>query len=260
MRLSKNTSWGTLNQSDKIKWWADEVSKLSIPHGREVECLSVYYARVEALHEPEIAAADALCVEEAISLTIGEPFSDTPTYVQEDVRVYSVRLNDANWLSTKSRAAGMRDLAIAQLGSAGVVDGDEFAARITELTIRELIPALFRSLRSATPSMLAAADRCEAEGTAAAAYAARGAAYRGAIYTAGYASNEAHAAHKAYRACGDADSVGVYAAYAAEAADYANTAATIDTWGTTDRFLLLAASLAVRALHELGSPGAALLP
>ncbi len=194
-------------------------------------------------------AGGRMCIEEAICLAMGEPFSDRPTCVDSAVREYSMRLNDSKWSSAEARAAGMRDLAIAQLGSNGVVSAPAFMVRLAELTIRELLPALFRSLPNATPAMLAAADRGEAEGTATAAIAA---AIAAAQYAAAYAANSAQytaAANSAYAA----------AATDAAAAAAASVARSYVAYGG-DRFLLLSASLAVRVLRELKSPGAELLP
>jgi hypothetical protein len=71
----------------------------------------------------------------------------------------------------------MRDFGIAQLGSKGVVDNLEFVKRFVELTIREIIPEVFRELLPKENGCLAAASRCEAEGTNGAARAAADAVY-----------------------------------------------------------------------------------
>jgi len=64
-----------------------------------------------------------MCVEQAISLSFGEPLSYQPTCVQNDIRMTSITINDMNvWPSDQIRSKTMRRLAIAQLGSEGVVD------------------------------------------------------------------------------------------------------------------------------------------
>lgn len=110
-----------------------------------------------------------VCVEAALCEALGLPHGDDPGCVATAVREYKIRLNDAGWSSPAARASGMRNLAIAQIGSLGTVDDVEFASRLAEKTIRVLIPALFRDLLSDFQSCMEAAARCESEGTAKAA-------------------------------------------------------------------------------------------
>ena len=110
-----------------------------------------------------------MCVEAAITQAMGLPFSDQPSCVEPAIREYKIILNDANWSSPEARAKGMRDLGIAQIGSVGVVDSQQFAKLISERTIRILIPALFRKVFPENQACLDAADRCEKEGTESAA-------------------------------------------------------------------------------------------
>ena len=71
-----------------------------------------------------------MCVEQAVALTFGEPLNDTPTCVDGDVQRFSIMINDlGGWPSNAIRAKTMRRFAIAQLGSAGVIDGKVFAQR-----------------------------------------------------------------------------------------------------------------------------------
>ena len=86
-----------------------------------------------------------MCIEAAASVLAGEPFGDEPTCVHAAVREYSIRLNDAPWSSPDARASGLRALLLAQLGSQDI-DGIEFAQRLAEQTIRELIPRLLRDV------------------------------------------------------------------------------------------------------------------
>ena len=61
--------------------------------------------------------AGKMCVEAAISYALGLPHGDRPDCVDEAVIEFSIRLNDCRWSSPKKRAAGLRRLALAQLGS-----------------------------------------------------------------------------------------------------------------------------------------------
>ena len=67
-----------------------------------------------------------VCIEAAICQVLDLPHSDDPGCVAASVRSFKIRLNDSNWSSSKARAAGLRDLGLAQLGSLGVVDDFEF--------------------------------------------------------------------------------------------------------------------------------------
>ena len=236
-----------------------------------------------------------MCVEAAICYALGLPHGDEPECVEPAVKSYKIRLNDAHWSSPQARAAGLRDLGIAQIGSEGVVDGAEFSRRMSTKTIQILIPALFREVLKHDEKCLTAADKCETDATATAAAAAGAAAsysayfsysYSAASYSAaGDASYSAYsaatAATTAYSYSADADSAAysadVYsysaacaaaaadcaAAAAAAAADYAYlTALAADCAAdacadsySADKYLLLSAKLALETLRELNSPG-----
>src|SRR5688572_17879608 len=58
-----------------------------------------------------------MCVEAAVCYAMGLPHSDQPTCVHPVVRNFKIWLNDKNWKSKKSRARGLREIAVAQLGS-----------------------------------------------------------------------------------------------------------------------------------------------
>jgi hypothetical protein len=62
-----------------------------------------------------------MCVEAAVCYAMGESHSDSPSCVAADVIQAKINLNDAGWSSDKARANGLRRVAIAQLGSKGVV-------------------------------------------------------------------------------------------------------------------------------------------
>ena len=113
-----------------------------------------------------------VCIEAAICQTLGLPHGDDPGCVSVAVRYFKIKLNDSEWSSPAARAKGLRDLGIAQLGSKGVVDDYEFSKLVAEKTIRILVPKIFRLVFSDNEICLAAALRCEQEGTEAAANAA----------------------------------------------------------------------------------------
>lgn len=125
-------------------------------------------------------AGKQVCIEAAICEALDLPHGDDPLCVAASVRSYKIRLNDSNWSSAAARAAGLRDLGIAQLGSLGVVDDIQFSRRMAIETIRVLIPDLFRSIFTLeTPEhekCRAAADRCAAADGDAARWAADAAA------------------------------------------------------------------------------------
>src|SRR3990167_2568340 len=85
-----------------------------------------------------------MCIEAAICAALDLPHGDNPSCVASAVRSYKIALNDKKWGSPESRAKGLRDIGIAQIGSKGVVDDREFVKRLAEKTIRVLIPTLFR--------------------------------------------------------------------------------------------------------------------
>ena len=161
-----------------------------------------------------VAEPGKMCVEAAVCFALGLPHGDDPGCVAQPLRLLKIRLNDARWSSPRARAVGLRRLAVAQLGSAGVLDDKEFIRRVWEMTIRKAVPI---GLRAAAQTMImkhpdhaakleAVAGRCETEGTREAAKEAR--AVASAAYDAAAAA--AYAADAAYAA-----------AYAADAADAA---------------------------------------
>ena len=159
-----------------------------------------------------------MCIEALWCNVLGLPHSDDPQCVAVSVRQYKIRLNDAAHTSNEARAKCLVRLGVAQMGSKGVVDDDAFKSRVYELVIREILPPLFRSLSDRIPKhsvpILAAADRCESEGSREAARAARDAA-------AYVADDAAYAAAYAAAAAADAAYAAAYATAtaAARAAD-----------------------------------------
>jgi hypothetical protein len=205
-----------------------------------------------------------MCVEAAICYALGEPHGDKPSCVEEtEVNPFKITLNDSSrWVSEASRAVGMRSLAIAQLGSKGVVDPKLFRETVQRETIKRLIPALFREIFPNNKACLKAADRCEREGTTDAAANAAYAAYAAADAAADAARAARAAADAAYAAdaadavyaAANAARAATRAAYAADAAANAAYAAYVE-----EKYLLLMADIGLQALKDQNSPGCAWL-
>lgn len=206
-----------------------------------------------------------MCVEAAVCYALGLKHGDDPKCVGSAVRSFKIELNDANWASTASRAAGMRKLAVAQLGS-DQINQEEFSAKLAFKTITRLLPVLLRLpnfndkfetqamdciLASNLQEALAAANATKA--AIADTYPAERAAYAANVGYAGYAAaaNAGYAANVA----ANAD----YAANAAVAVAAANANATTLYPQTPDYFLILSANLALEVLQEMKSPGCAWL-
>ena len=117
-----------------------------------------------------VQAPGKMCVEAAVCYAMGLPHSDEPTCVAPALRRLKIRLNDSKWSSNKARAEGMRRLAIAQLGSAGVLDEKEFTRRCADLAIRSCVPSALRAAAKIQKdekhraALLNIADRCERDG------------------------------------------------------------------------------------------------
>lgn len=209
-----------------------------------------------------------MCVEAAVCYAMGLPHSDYPACVGGSVRAFMIRLNDALWPSDAARAAGLRKLAVAQLGSERI-DQQAFADIVVEQTIRRIVPIALRAAAEVNPdhaeSLEAAAVRCEGEGSREAAEAAKKAAHAAYVAATDAATDAAHAAYVAANAATDvatdaaraatdaadyaADDVTFDAAYAAEAS--ARAAAVAER----DRVLRVAADIGLQALITLESPG-----
>lgn len=161
-----------------------------------------------------------MCVEAAVCFAFGLPHSDNPPCVGPAVRAFKIELNDAQWSSDMARANGLRTISIAQLGSEKL-DQNEFSKLLAERTIRIVLPIALRNCGWEKEAL-----RCEAEGTAEAAYAAS--------YAAARASTNA-------------------AACAAAKVAYATKAATNAT--KADEILSLSAKIAVEILIEMDCEG-----
>jgi hypothetical protein len=207
-----------------------------------------------------------MCVEAAVCFALGQPHGDQPACVAPIVRQFKIALNDASgWSSKAARAKGLRRIAIAQLGSTGI-DENAFAKALAEQTIRLVVPAALRASAgmpgnaSHKAALLAAADRCEKEGSAAASYAARAAASDAsdaasdaASYAASAAASDASDAASAAASYAARAAASYAASYASYAASYAASAA------ASDAMLTLAAEAGVQALRMIGAAGIALM-
>ena len=227
-----------------------------------------------------------MCIEAAVCYAMGLPHSDTPSCVAPAVRAFKIGLNDSAWSSNKARAQGLKQIAVAQLGSESI-DEALFMKEVARLIIQKVLPISLRasgleaealrcelggteaSAHAAARAADVAADVAAAAGDAgyAAAYAAARAAYaaaraagyaaRAAGYAAGYAARAAAdvAAYAAAYAA-DAAAAGDAAGYAARAAaDVAAYAADAAASGDADEILKIAAEVGVAALKTCKSPG-----
>jgi hypothetical protein len=185
-----------------------------------------------------------MCVEAVVCFALGLPHGDDPGCVSQPLRRLKIRLNDSFWSSNQARANGLRRLAVAQLGSAGVLDDREFVRRVVEMTIRKAVPVGLRAAASRNPkhadALAAAAVRCEAEGARAAVQHARDVANAADAFAVAAAAADAFAAADA---AADAD-----AGAAAAAAAYAGAR-------TRDRVLGQYAEWVVEILIDMDAPG-----
>jgi len=205
-----------------------------------------------------------MCVEAAVCFALGQPHGDKPQCVNAAVRRFKIVLNDAKWSSNQARSAGMRKLAIAQLGTSDPSFGDKrFVEVLVEQTIRKIVPHALRvAAKTAKDERKAfleeAALRCERDGDRAAAWNAREAASAAASYAAIYASASAYAYASAYAANAAAADATAYASASAcaSAATYADaTACATDD----DIALKMSADIGVQALRAAGAHGIKLM-
>jgi hypothetical protein len=226
-----------------------------------------------------------MCVEAAVNFALGAPHGDQPACVAPTLRALKIRLNDASWSSNEARTNGLRRLALAQLGSDGVLDEKEFVRRVVEHAIKVSVPEALRAAAKLVKGehkykLLKAADACEADPSRANAVSAKETAY--AAYAAAYAYADSAAAYAAYAAyvadaaaadsaAAAADSAAAadayaayaadaYAAYAAASADAAAYAASAAASASAaERVLIDYAEEVVQILIEMKAPGCAWL-
>ncbi len=206
-----------------------------------------------------------MCIEAAVCHALGLPHGDDPACVSRAVRSLKISLNDRNWSSRAARAKGLRRLGLAQLGSAGTVDDREFARRVAELAIRQCVPAALRAAASINKNaehraeLLAAANKCEVEGTRASVKEAQKTAAAAADAIAADAAAAA-AADAAAAAAADAAAVAVAVAYAVAAADAAAYAVAAADAAARDKVFADFAEGVVQILIAMNAPGCQWLP
>ena len=213
-----------------------------------------------------------MCVEAAINYALGLPHGDKPSCVDTTLRAFKIKLNDSPWSSRCTRAAGMRRLALAQLGSAGELDSKAFVTGLVRLSIGKWLPAALRGAASTHRSeehkkaLIEAAALCENSPTRANALNARSVAHA-ASATDAYAASAAASAYSsaaasAYAASAAASAyssasatASAYAAAYASAAVYAAASAADAAYTAKDATLAVAAEDVVQLLIELKAPG-----
>jgi len=194
-----------------------------------------------------------MCVEAAVCFALGLEHGDDPRCVAQSLRRLKIGLNDRQWSSPQARARGLRRLAVAQLGSAGVLDERAFVLRVVDVTIRKAVPVGLRTAARLNPqhatALEAAAVRCEQEGTRDACQHARGVARAAAAAAYAAADDAADAAADA------ADAADAAADAADAAADAAYAAAAAAATRTRDRVLADYAEWIVEILIDMQAPG-----
>jgi hypothetical protein len=186
-----------------------------------------------------VAEPGKMCVEAAVCYAIGLPHGDEPKCVASSVREFKIALNDKPWSGNKARGRGLKRCAIAQLGSNDVVGNAAFCKRLSELTIKVIVPIALRVAASKQTDVAikerleSCAVKCEKKGTEESAREAKIA-----------ASSASSAADNAVFAADNA----VFAADAADAAVFATDA-------DRDYIFSVSAELAVIALIEQKSHG-----
>ncbi len=167
-----------------------------------------------------------MCVEAAVCFALGLPHGDNPPCVHPAVRSAKIALNDSTWSSNAARAAGMRRVAIAQLGSTEI-DIGRFRQIVQLETIRQIVPMPLRKvgLTDHAVACESATDLSEAIEACQKAW---------------------DAAYAAYAAAADAADAAAYAAYAARSVG-------------TDEPLVRFAEIMTQALIECGSEGSKFL-
>jgi len=174
----------------------------------------------------------SMCLEQVICYALGERVTDKPSCVGYEVRDFVILLNDKAWSSPSARAEGMRELAIAQLGS-NSLNQYEFREKLCFAVITKLLPAMVRDLGE---------DKWEKE------------------IKSLEESKSLEEAKKVAHFIFDAFPISSYVFFAADAvihhacfavtADYA-----ADATKTGDKYRFMVAHLAVEILKDMESPG-----
>lgn len=85
-----------------------------------------------------------MCVEAAVSYSMGYEHSDKPNCVSDFISDFKIALNDRIWSSNRARANGLRRVAIAQLGS-DMINNDDFGEAVYRAFLARFLP-LYRKL------------------------------------------------------------------------------------------------------------------
>ena len=204
-----------------------------------------------------------MCVEAAVNYALGADHGDQPACVAPVLRSLKIRLNDSTWSSKEARAKGLRRLALAQLGSAGVLDEKEFRNRVVRLVIQKSVPEALRAAATLCKNehhdrLLAAAQACESDPSRAnvvsAKHTAADAADAAAAAAADAADADAADAAAAAYAAADAAADAAAAAAAAYADAYAYAVAYADA-SARDRSLASFCEAVVQILIDMKAPG-----
>lgn len=204
-----------------------------------------------------------MCMESSTCYALDLPHGDDPECVNPVLLSLGIRLNDADWSSNASRSRGLRRLALAQLGSAEVLDTQEFIYRIIDLVIRIVVPRALHSaskihpdpnhavaLEASAVTLEAAAVRCEITAADAAdAYIAALAAYAAYAAAVGYSAARAASAY-AYASVDGAADAAIF-----DAAIFDATNAAINAANFSDSELSFFAEEVVKILIDMKAPG-----
>ncbi len=110
-------------------------------HAREVVCVVSKGLGTGFTSYPVIGE---MCVEVAICHALGLPHSDHPVCVGDDVRQFSLTINDSPWwYGADDRAKGLKRFAVAQLGS-DAIDQNEFCDLLYVGGIKAMLPIVIR--------------------------------------------------------------------------------------------------------------------
>lgn len=137
----------TMAQARKVLWWIDG----GLVQGGGVE-----------------GRRGWVCVEQAVSMAIEGVNEAYPKCVHHSIAGMKQYLNDASgWPSNKARAIGLRDVAIAQLGSAYRLDGAVFGAYLREHvghSFTDMLDGTHEKLKEACAILLGALEAGKSPG------------------------------------------------------------------------------------------------
>ncbi len=85
-----------------------------------------------------------MCVEAAVCYAMGLPHGDNPPCVGTAVRSFKITLNDQKWPTDKNRTKGMRQLAIAQLGS-NEINQEKFVEVLGFNCLTRVLPMIIKN-------------------------------------------------------------------------------------------------------------------